>query len=97
MVLNQFFCSIEAPVFSWREASAEIEFLVPSGDQVIPIEVKAGLNTKAKSLRVFREKYNPELSILLTAVAANQLDDGLLHAPLYLAGTTLQKILNKSY
>ncbi len=49
------------------------------------MEVKAGINTKAKSMRVFRQKYVPELAVLLTAKGANQQDSGLLHAPLYLA------------
>jgi uncharacterized protein len=91
-VLNQLLCSGIDPVYTWREASSEIEFLLPHGNQVIPIEVKAGINTKAKSLRVFREKYSPEIAVLFTALGANQLDNGLLHAPLYLAGNTLQAI-----
>jgi hypothetical protein len=52
------------------------------------VEVKAGINTKAKSMRVFRQKYSPELAVLLTAQGANQQDHGLLHAPLYLASCT---------
>jgi len=91
-VLNELICSGMDPVYTWREVSSEIEFLLPRGNQVIPIEVKAGLNTKAKSLRVFREKYAPPTAVLLTALGANQLDDGLLHAPLYLAGNTLRTI-----
>ncbi len=92
-VLNQLLGAGMDPVYTWREASAEIEFLLSHGDQVIPIEVKAGLNTKAKSLRVFRHKYEPQTAVLLTAVGANQLDKGLMHAPLYLAGETLQTIM----
>ncbi len=91
-VLNQLLCSGLEPIYTWRGVSSEIEFLLPSGNQVIPIEVKAGINTKAKSLRVFREKYAPQTSVLLTALGANQLDEGLLHAPLYLAGETLRSI-----
>ena len=50
----------------------------------IPVLI-AGINTKAKSMRVFRQKYAPKLAVLLTAQGANQQDNGLLHAPLYLA------------
>ncbi len=91
-VLNQLLGSGMGPIYTWRSAKAEIEFLFPKGDHVIPIEVKAGLNTKAKSLRVFREKYGAETAVLLTALGANQLDNGLLHAPLYLADKTLENI-----
>jgi len=86
LVLDELVCAGVGPLYTWRGASSEIEFILPVGDQVIPIEVKAGINTKAKSMRVFRDKYGPEKAVLLTALGTNQLDKGLLHAPLYLAG-----------
>lgn len=86
VVLSELLCSGTEPVYTWRRTASEIEFLIPHGDQVIPVEVKAGLNTKAKSMKVFREKYRPERAILFSGVGINQLDQGLLHAPLYLAG-----------
>lgn len=95
-VLNQLLCSEIDPVYAWREGSSEIEFLIPHGNQVIPIEVKAGVNTKAKSMRVFREKYAPKIAVLLTALGTNQIDAGLLHAPLYLAANTLRTIMDES-
>jgi predicted AAA+ superfamily ATPase len=85
-VLNEIFCAGHGPVFTWRGVTAEIEFLLARGDQVIPIEVKAGQNTKAKSMKTYREKYAPERAVLFSGLGANQLDAGLLHAPLYLAG-----------
>ncbi|NQU38511.1 MAG: ATP-binding protein [Lentisphaerae bacterium] len=84
-VLNEMKCGGITPVYTWREGTSEIEFIVPREDKAIPVEVKAGLNTKAKSMGVFRRKYSPELAVLLSAQGANQQDDGLLHAPLYLA------------
>ena len=95
VVLNQLLCSGRDPVYTWREASSEIEFLLPCGDQVIPIEVKAGRNTKAKSMKVFRQKYDPPIAVLLTALGANQLDNGLLHAPLYLVDHTLGAVVDR--
>jgi len=88
-VLNELLCAGAGPIYTWRGTTAEIEFLLPSGNQIIPVEVKAGINTKAKSLQVFREKYSPENSVLFSAQGANQLDSGLLHAPMYLAGALL--------
>ncbi len=52
------------------------------------IEVKAGINTKAKSMKTYRERYQPEKAILLSGCGINQMDNGLLHTPLYLAGMT---------
>jgi uncharacterized protein len=84
-VLNELVCGGVDPIYTWREGAAEVEFLVSHQGAPVPIEVKAGINTKAKSMRVFRQKYSPERAVLLTAQGANQQDDGLLHAPLYLA------------
>jgi predicted AAA+ superfamily ATPase len=95
-VLNELLCAGNGPVYTWRGNSSEIEFLLSQGNQVVPIEVKAGLNTKAKSMRVFREKHNPEVAVLFSAVGANQFDNGLLHAPLYLSGTTTLQLLASS-
>jgi len=85
-VLNELLCSGAGPIYTWRGTSSEIEFLLASGSQMIPVEVKAGLNTKAKSMQVFRDKYSPEMAVLFSAQGTNQFDHGLLHAPLYLAG-----------
>ena len=84
-VLNEMGCAGIKPVYTWREGTSEIEFIISREGRAIPVEVKSGLNTKAKSMGVFRRKYSPELAILLSAQGANQQDNGLLHAPLYLA------------
>ncbi len=84
-VLNEMHCDGIEPVYTWREGTSEIEFIITGKDGVVPIEVKAGINTKAKSMNVFRQKYSPKLAVLLSAQGANQNDHGLLHAPLYLA------------
>lgn len=44
--------------------SSELEFIIEKGDEIIPIEVKAG-NTSTKSLYSFIEKYNPSFAIKL--------------------------------
>jgi len=87
VVLNELLCAGHGPVFTWRGTTAEIEFLLSSGEQVIPVEVKAGVNTKAKSMKTYREKYTPKNAILLSGQGSCQKDNGLLHAPLYLAGS----------
>jgi len=49
---------------------------------VIPIEVKAEINLQAKSLKTYREKYNPPLSIRMS-MADYKREDWLLNLPLY--------------
>lgn len=41
-------------------ANAEIDFLTDHGGKITPIEVKSADNTKAKSLKLFCERYRPE-------------------------------------
>ena len=70
-VLLEFMAVGMPPIYSWRENTAEIEFLLHLEGDVIPVEVKSRLNTKAKSLRVFQEKYTPSRSLLLSRLPKN--------------------------
>ena len=62
-----------------------MDFLIQSGNRIVPMEVKSGLNVNAKSLRSYRERYNPQISIR-ASMKNLRLDDGLLNIPLYLLG-----------
>lgn len=64
--------------------SCEIDFLADTGERVIPVEVKAEINLRAKSLKAFREKFAPVLSVRLSMADYNE-EDGLLNLPLYMA------------
>lgn len=46
--------------------SAEIDFLIDNGEDVIPLEVIAEVNLQAKSLKTFREKFNPKISLRIS-------------------------------
>jgi len=65
-----------------NRGSCEVDFVIDTGEKVIPIEVKAEINIKAKSLRVYKDKFNPEISIR-TSMADYKKDDWLLNLPLY--------------
>ena len=49
---------------------------------IIPVEVKAEVNLKAKSLKTYREKFSPEISVR-TSMADYKKEDGLINLPLY--------------
>lgn len=63
-------------------SSCDIDFVVDTGEQIVPIEVKAEINLKAKSLKTYREKFSPELSVR-TSMADYKREDWLLNLPLY--------------
>lgn len=62
--------------------SCEINFVVGTGGKVVPVEVKAEVNLRAKSLRTYREKFSPAISVR-TSMADYKLEDGLVNLPLY--------------
>lgn len=63
--------------------SCEIDFVADNGEKVIPVEVKAEVNLQAKSLKTYREKYSPEISVR-TSMSDYRHDDWLLNIPLYM-------------
>lgn len=71
----------------WRSDSrkAEIDFLVTLHGQILPLEAKAGVNPKSKSLVVYRERFNPKLSLRTTLLNLKQ-QDTLINIPLYAIG-----------
>lgn len=62
--------------------SCEIDFVVDTDEQILPIEVKAEINLRAKSLKTYRERFEPELSVR-TSMADYKKEDWLLNMPLY--------------
>jgi hypothetical protein len=53
--------------YYWEsEGKAEIDFVIQRGGRLIPIEVKAADNTKAKSLKIYMDKYKPDYAIRLS-------------------------------
>lgn len=73
-------------LFTWQEHLAEVEFLLELSGSVIPIEVKSGSVTKAKSLRVFADKYHPPYQVVFSGKPLH-VEPGKVHNyPLYLVG-----------
>ena len=66
--------------------NAEVDFLIDTSNEVIPIEVKAETNLKAKSLRTFCEKYQPRTAIR-TSMTNYRQEDWLINLPLWAVET----------
>lgn len=62
--------------------SCEVDFIIDTGEQIVPVEVKAEVNLRAKSLKTYREKFKPEVS-LRTAMADYKREDWIINLPLY--------------
>ena len=60
--------STDVPLHYWRiESKYEVDFLIQTGDGIIPIEAKAGTNKVSASLRAYQNTYNPSWVIRLSA------------------------------
>ncbi len=73
--------------------SCEIDFVVDTDEMIVPVEVKAEVNLKAKCLRSYCEKFEPKISIR-TAMTDYKRDDKLINLPLY-AIEMLNKVVRK--
>ena len=79
--------------FYWTNErnTSEVDFLVSDGYSAIPLEVKAEVNLQSKSLRAFKDKFSPPLSVR-TSMTDYKKEDWLLNLPLYAIGTLSQQI-----
>jgi predicted AAA+ superfamily ATPase len=71
-------------VFYWSSDTSmgELDFVIQNNDRIVPIEVKAEENLKAKSLKSFFEKFNPTISVR-TSMSDYRKESWLVNIPLY--------------
>lgn len=62
--------------------SCEVDFVIDNGEQVSPVEVKAEVNLRAKSLKTYRERFRSDVSVR-TSMADYKQEDRLVNLPLY--------------
>ncbi len=74
--------------YYWRsEGKAEVDFVIEFVNKIIPVEVKSGNATKAKSLAVYKELYHPDLRVRISNLNLRLTKD-LLNIPLFYADYT---------
>ncbi|MGN0153555.1 MAG: ATP-binding protein [Lachnospiraceae bacterium] len=66
------------------DGTAEVDFLIQKDEHLIPVECKAGNHVKAKSMMVYRDKYQPEYCIRVSTRNFGMVD-GIKSVPLYAA------------
>ena len=88
-VLQQFVTikNLDTYYYTNSRGSCEINFLIDDGENVIPVEVKAKVNLKAKSLKVYKEKYNPKISVRVSMNDYKR-EEWLLNLPIYMVEET---------
>ena len=65
-----------------ENGSCEVDFLVDTGETVVPVEVKAETNLRAKSFKTYVEKFSPEVAVR-TSMQDYKKESWLVNLPLY--------------
>jgi predicted AAA+ superfamily ATPase len=81
-VLQQIVPRFTPYYWSKNNAQAEIDFLIQRENGLVPIEVKAEENLRAKSLRLFVQDYAPALAIR-TSMSPYRKESWMTHLPLW--------------
>ncbi len=83
-VLGELVKVSNSSIYYWTNdgGTAEVDFVIQYANKIIPIEVKAEINLKAKSLKIYREKYKPEI-LVRTSMANYKEEDWLINLPLW--------------
>ncbi len=83
-VLNELTKSTDEDAYYWTSNnSAEVDFVMQCGINIVPVEVKSEKNVKARSLAEYRKKYKPEYSVK-TSMKNDTNGKEILNIPLYL-------------
>lgn len=70
-------------IYYWEsDGKAELDFLIQKDIDIIPIEVKSNVHTKARSLDLYIKKYNPKYAIRISEKNFG-FENGIKSVPLY--------------
>ena len=96
-VLQELVANGKTPFYWSSNGTAEVDFVFKHDCDIYPLEVKAEENLQSKSLKVYREKFNPPIS-LRTSMRDYREESWLINIPLYAIGTDFlgRKTLLKS-
>jgi predicted AAA+ superfamily ATPase len=82
-VATQLRATCDMELHYWQSAgTAEVDFVCEYGTRILPLEVKAGVNPKSKSLQSFDKKYNPSVLVRTTLLNLKR-ENHLINIPLY--------------
>lgn len=86
---------IEPSYWTSDSGNAEVEFVVQGENDIFPVEVKSGINTKAKSLKAYRELFRPPYAIR-TSLQPYHDGETVKDIPLYAFGIHISRLLSSA-
>lgn len=83
-VMQQLLLKTNRHITYWTNdrSTSEVDFVIQTDGNIVPIEVKSGENLKAKSFKLFCQKFNPELAIR-TSLADYKQESWMTNLPLW--------------
>lgn len=83
-VAQQLVASLDMGLYYWKSEGkmAELDFLCAVDGDIYPLEVKAGINPKSKSLRSYDHQFDPRL-LMRTTLLNLKMDGKICNLPLY--------------
>lgn len=77
--------NFEVPPRYWSKAPHEVDFIIQREGDIIPIEVKAGENIRATSIKRYAKEYEKETPLMVRCSMRNLSYDGrVLNVPLFM-------------
>lgn len=83
-VAQQLMAHFQSPLHYWRSkgGKAEVDFLCERSGRIFPLEAKAGINPRSKSLRSYDLQFSPPV-LARTTLLNLRIDGKVLNLPLY--------------
>lgn len=83
-VLCELVKSVDDSLYYWSSGNtAEVDFILQCGSEIVPIEVKSERSVKARSLAEYRKKYSPKYAVK-TSMKSDTNGEEVFNIPLYL-------------
>ena len=86
-VLQEMIAHGITPHYWSSKGTAEVDFVFKHESDIYPLEVKAEENLQSKSLKVYKDKFNPPMC-LRTSMRDYRRESWLINIPLYAVGTS---------
>lgn len=92
-------CYLDSEIYYWsrdvRGSTAEIDYVMQAGSQIIPVEVKSGSTGRMKSLHMFMAEHHSSLGIRISALPFGR-HQNIASIPFYLV-SELERLIHLIY
>ncbi len=89
---QEFVSATDSQLYYWcrdaKNSNAEVDYLLQINGEIFPVEVKDGPSGRLRSLHLYRESFNPNVSfVFYSGKQARLADEKIVFLPLYFAGS----------